>query len=106
MCGGEILYLPCLDSGQNLNLTSDDMADLRFQGIDVDNNYYHVPKNIPYEVPQPEDGYSWISEGIIFPRQSKNSHNTYVALKNYSCEEVIKMTKLGIFNFFPVDNLK
>ena len=34
--GGEFLGLPCLSSGQNLNLTSDDMDDLRCQGISVD----------------------------------------------------------------------
>ena len=46
--------LPCLDSGRNSNLTSNDMDDLRRQDIAVDgaNEPYH--ENVPYKVPQPE----------------------------------------------------
>ena len=83
------------------------MTDLQHQGIAVDNGNDPVPKNIPDEVPNPEDGYSWISEGIIFPRLSKHLHNTYAAFRNYSREEVMKMTKLELFLILsPVDYLK
>ena len=34
----EILDLPCLDSGHNLNPASEDMDDLRRQGISVDDD--------------------------------------------------------------------
>ena len=47
VCGVEILNLPCLASGCNLNLTADDMADLRRQGIAFDDNNGPVPENIP-----------------------------------------------------------
>ena len=47
VCGVEILDLPCLASGHNLNLTSEDMADLRRQGISVNNENDPFPKNIP-----------------------------------------------------------
>ena len=36
MCGVEISYLPCLASEEILNFTSDDMDDIRHQGIHVD----------------------------------------------------------------------
>ena len=38
VCGVENLDLPCLASGHNSNLISEDMADLRRQGIAVNNN--------------------------------------------------------------------
>ena len=47
MCGVEILDLPCLASGHNLKLTSEDMADLRRQGIAVVENTKPDPDNIP-----------------------------------------------------------
>ena len=57
--GVESSDLPCLASGQNLNLTSDDMADQRRQGNAVDDKNDPAPENIPYEVPHPENGYNW-----------------------------------------------
>ena len=66
--GVEFSYLPCLASGKNSNLTSNDMTDVRRQGFAVDDDNGPAPENIPDEVPQLEDGYSWTQEGIIFPR--------------------------------------
>ena len=43
----EIWDLPCLASGHNLNLTSEEMADLWRQGIAVDDNNDPAPENIP-----------------------------------------------------------
>ena len=96
--GAEFLDLPCLDSGINLNLTSDDMACLRRQGIAVDYDSDPYPENIPDEFPHPKDGYSCKSKVIICLRRSKTLHNTYAAFKNYSHEEVMKMTKLMMTN--------
>ena len=111
MCGVEILDLPCLASGNNLNLTSDDMDDLRRQGIDVDDYNYPAPENIPVPkinpLPQLEEDKNWSSEGIICPRKSNNLHNTYADFNNYSCEEVMKMNKYELFLIlFPFDYLK
>ena len=97
--GVEFSDLACLDLGRKLNFTSTDMADLQRQGIYFDDYNNPVPNNIPYAVPQKEDGYSWILEGIICLRRSKKLHNTYAAFKNYSCEELMNMTKLEFFNF-------
>ena len=47
VCGVEISDLPCLASGRNLNLTSDDMADIQHQGIDFDNDIDPKTKNYP-----------------------------------------------------------
>ena len=46
VCGVEILDLPCLASGENSNLTSDDMADLRSQVISVNDDKNPAPKTI------------------------------------------------------------
>ena len=47
VCGVEISGLSCLASGHNLNLMSEDMADLWHQGIAVDNSSNPDPENIP-----------------------------------------------------------
>ena len=71
------------------------MDDIRRQGISVNNDNVPAPENIP--VPRKitltklEEDNRWRSEGIIFPRQSKNLHNTNAAFKNYYREEVMKM---------------
>ena len=46
VCGVEILDLPCLASGHNSNLISEDMADLRRQGIDVDDDNDPDPEKL------------------------------------------------------------
>ena len=111
VCGVEISDLTCLASGNNLNLASEEMADLRRQYIAVDDNNYSSPENIPVtgKIPssQLEEDNSWIFEGIIFPRQSNNLHNTNAAFKNYTREEVKNNKKLEFFSIlFPVEYLK
>ena len=91
MCGVEISDLPCLALGDNLSLTSKDMADLRLQDIafddDNDNPYQ---KNIPIPgniaLTQLEEDNSWRSKGIICPRRSNNLHHANAAFNNYTCE--------------------
>ena len=51
--GGDFSDFPCLALGRNSVLTSDDMADLRQQGINVGNDNGPTTKNISDEVPQP-----------------------------------------------------
>ena len=46
MCGVKILFLPCLASGHNSNLTYEDMVDIRRQGISVDKDNDPAPENI------------------------------------------------------------
>ena len=99
MVGVEFYDLPCLTSGRNSNLVSYDMADLRRQVVAVDDNNNPDPTYIPDEVPQLEEGYSCRSEGITCPRRSNNLHNTNADFKNYTREEVMKMTRLGFLNF-------
>ena len=111
VCGVEILDLPCMASGNNSDLTSEDMAYIQRQGIAVNNNNnssaqnIHVPRNNP--LTQLEEGKFWIYEGIICPRRSKHLHNINSDFNNYTCEKVMKMTKLKLFLIlFPVDYLK
>ena len=102
MYGFETLDLPYLALGRNPNFTSDDMADLRCQSVNFDNDNDPATQNglssqnIP--LPQLDEGYSWRSEEIICLRQSNNLPNTYAAFKNYSHEEEIKRTKLERFS--------
>ena len=86
--GADFLDLSCLVSGINLNLTSNYMVDIRYQGISVDYENDPDPYNITNEVPQPENYFNSKSEGIIFPKKSNNLHHTYAAFKNYYREEV------------------
>ena len=56
--GGKFSDLPCLASGRNSKLASDDMNGLQYQGIAVDDYNYPSPDNITDEVLPPENGYS------------------------------------------------
>ena len=85
---------------KKLNLTSDEMDDLRRQDIVVNEDKYYAPENIPDKVLQLEECFSRISEVIICPRGSNNLCNTYVTFKNYSCDEVMKMEKLEALKFY------
>ena len=83
------------------------MADLRIQVIAVDDKNDPSPENIPDEVTQPKYVYICISYVIICSIRSNNLHNICVAFKNYSHEEVTKMTKLELLLIlFPVEYLK
>ena len=105
--GADFSDFPSLASGQNLNFTSDNMTDLRHQGIADDDDNDPDTENIPYQVPQLVNALNCKSEGIVFPGQLNNLHHTYATFKNYSREEVMKMTKLELFFIiFPVDYLK
>ena len=66
--GVEFSDLSCLASGKNSNVTSNEMPDLRHQCIAVDDDNVPAPNNIPDEVTQLEDGYSWRQGGIILSR--------------------------------------
>ena len=66
--GVEFSDLPCLASGKILKVTSNEMTDLRNQCIAVDDDNVPAPNNIPDEVTQLEDCYSWRQGGIILSR--------------------------------------
>ena len=80
------------------------MSDIRRQVISVNGDNDPNPEKIPVirniPLPQLEDENNWRSEGIIFPRQSNNLHNANATFRNYSREEVMKMTKLDFLIFF------
>ena len=63
--GVEISGLPCLASGRSSRLTSDYIADLRRQGIAVDDKNDPTPLKILDEVPNLGEGFIWIPEEII-----------------------------------------
>jgi hypothetical protein len=96
---------------RNSNLSADDLADLRRQGIAVDDDNDPAPENVPArQAPQQAAAVvaplEWRSEGIICPRRANNLQNSNACFKNYSREEVMKMTKLELFLvLFPTDYL-
>ena len=57
--GVDFSYLSYFDSGWNSNLASYEMTGLRCQGMDVDDDNYPSPKNIPDEVLQPLNAYNF-----------------------------------------------
>ena len=60
--------LPNLNFGRTSNLTADDMAYLRRQGIATDDNNDPAPENIPGPAPAPtNDQLTWKSDEIICP---------------------------------------
>ena len=91
-------------------LTSDDIAGYRRQGISVDDDNEPAPKNLP-SVVLPDEAVTppvleWKKDGIICPRLANNLRNSAAGLKNYSFDEVKKMTKLELFlTLFPVNFL-
>ena len=95
--GVEFSYLSCLVMGRNSNLTSNKMADLRCQGITVDNDNNPYPDNIPYQVPQAENAFDWKLEGIVLTTQFNSLYHTYAVFKKYSPEVVMNMKKLQLF---------
>lgn len=94
---------------RNSNLTLDDMAELARQGIEVDNDNEPAPENVPDAAPttaEPE-ALEWKEDGIVCPRRAANLQNSAAKLKNYSQEDVIKMSKLDLFLvLFPLEYLK
>jgi hypothetical protein len=84
---------------RNSNLTADDMAELRRQGITIDDDTDPAPENIPIpELRVEEVPLSWQSDGIICPRRAANLQNTNACFMNYSREDVMKMSKLEFFS--------
>ena len=90
-----------------MNLTSDDIEDLRRQDIAIDDENEPDLENILYEVSHTVNYYNWKSKQIILPRRLNNLHHYYAVLKYYHHDEVTEMMKLEqLFILFTVDYLK
>jgi hypothetical protein len=91
------------------NLVSEDMAELRRQGIAVDDDNDPAPENIPDRGAAPAaaaDNLNWKGEGIICPRKSTNRQNSFAGFTHYSRDDVLCMSKLDLFMTpFPVNYL-
>ena len=70
--GAEANNDPNLLSGRTSNLRPEDMADLCRQGIDIDDDKYPAPDNVPRQDDTTSGTDNWRREGIIFPRKAGN----------------------------------
>ena len=86
--GAEANDMPSLLSGRTTNLLSEDMAELRRQGIAIDDDNDPAPENIPDRGAEPEqvvDNLNWKGEeGIICPRKAANLPNSFAGFTHYS----------------------
>jgi hypothetical protein len=87
------------------------MAELRRQGIAIDDDNDPAPENIPVGGEEPQhvvDNLNWKGEeGIICPRKAANLPNSFAGFTHYSRDAVQRMSKLDLFMIlFPVKYLK
>ena len=93
----------------------EDSAELRRQGIEVDDNNDPAPGKIPQTNNRTtstdrtaEKALNWNgAEGIAFPLLASNLPDTPVYFKNYSNKDVMKMSNINLFLILsPLDYLK
>ena len=70
--GAESNDSPILLSGRTSNLRSEDMVELRRQGIAIDDDNDPAPENVPRQGKNTTCTGNWRREGIICPRKSGN----------------------------------
>ena len=78
------------------------MAVLHCIGITIDDDNDTAPENVPEQQRQQqwngeEGGEVWKPEGIICPRKANNLQNYFACFRNYTKDEVLKMSKLDLF---------
>ena len=89
--GAEANDAPILLSDRTSNLRSEDMVDLRRQGIAID--YYNnpAPDNVPRQGETTTGTGNWRREGILCPRKSVNLQNSFASFRNYSHDTILCM---------------
>ena len=84
-------------SGRTSNLRSEDMAELRHQGISIDDDNDPAPDNVPRQGETTYGTGDWRREGIICPRKSGNLQNSFPYFRHYLHEAVLSMSLLQLF---------
>ena len=105
--GAEAKDSPILIWGRTLNLRSEDMVELFFQGIAIDDDNYPAPENVPRQGENTTCTGNWTREGIICPRKAGNLQNSFASIRNYSHDAILRMSLLQLFLvMFPEDYLE
>ena len=90
--GAEANDAPILISGRTSNLRSEDMVELRRQGIAIDDDNDPAPENIPRQGETTTGTGNWRRKGIICPRKSGNLQNSFASFRNYSHDAILCMS--------------
>ena len=75
--GAEENYAPILLSGRTSNLHSEDIVDLRHQGISINDGNKPAPENVPRQGETTTGTGNCRIEGIICPRESGNLQKSF-----------------------------
>lgn len=104
----DALELPPVPSGRAVNFTTDDLAALQRQGIQVDDDNAPAPENIPVPTEEPmEEAGGWGFDGLDQWRARGCALRSKPRFKNVSTSRLQHMTSLDIFLLlFPVDYIK
>ena len=88
---------PILLSDRTSNLRSEDMVELRRQGIAIDDDNDSAPDNVPRNGDTTTGTGNWRREGIICPRKSGNLQNYFASFRHYSHDAILRMSLLQLF---------
>ena len=89
--GAEANDAPILLSGRTSNLRLEDMMELRYQGIAIDDDNNTAPENVPRQGETTTGTGNWRREGIICPRKSGNLQNYFASFRHYSHDAILCM---------------
>ena len=87
--GVEANDAPILLSGRTSNIRSEDMVELRRQGIDIDDDNNPAPDNVPRQGENTTSTVDWRIEGNICPRKAGNLQNYFASFRNYSHDSIL-----------------
>ena len=105
--GEEANDAPNLLLGCTSNLRLEDMAKLRRQGIDIDDDNNTSPENVPIQGETTSGTVNWRREGIIFPSKDVNLQYYFAYFRHYSHDAILRMSLLQLFFImFPEDYLE
>ena len=105
--GAEANDAPTILSGRTSNLRSEDMVELRRQGISIDDDNDPAPENVPRQGENTTRTGNWRREGIICSRKDGNLQNSFVSFRHYAHDAILRMSLLQLFLvMFPEDYLE
>ena len=79
------------------NLRSEDMVELRRQGIAINDDKYPAPDNVPRQGETATGTGIWRREGIICHRKSGNIQNYFTSFRYYYHDAILRMSLLQLF---------
>ena len=90
------------DVAPNVGGLLQDIAELRHQGIDMDENNEPPPENAQPNFPETQTIGQWVTPTIFPRREDVNCHNTKGVCREHSWPKISEMTELSLFRMaFP-----